>query len=140
VDGGFFALMGNDEYLLRLIDAGEREAAREYVGWLLAATGAHAIKVVNPGGVEVWKRRVRARTELDSPIGSSRVTPRAIVETLVDAGNLLGLPHAAHIHCNNLGVAGNVTTTLESMRAVSGRRAHFTHLQFPAYAATADGA
>ena len=25
VDGGFFVLMGNDEYLLRLIDAGERE-------------------------------------------------------------------------------------------------------------------
>ena len=60
----------------------------------------------------------------------SRVTPRAILETLVDAANGLALPHAAHIHCNNLGVAGNVATTLDSMRAVDGRRAHFTHLQF----------
>ena len=135
VDGGFFVLMGNDEYLLRTIAAGERERAREYAAWLLAAAGGYAIKVVNPGGVELWKQGARAAlTGLDTPIGSTRVTPRAIIETLVDAANSLGLPHAAHIHCNNLGVAGNVTTTLESMRAVSGRRAHFAHLQFHSYA------
>jgi formylmethanofuran dehydrogenase subunit A len=140
VDGGFFVLLGNDEYLLRLIDAGERERAREYAAWVMGATGGYAIKIVNPGGVELWKRGARGRTELDSPIGSSRVTPRAILETLVDAGNALGLPHAAHIHCNNLGVAGNVATTLDSMRAVQGRRAHFTHLQFHAYSGAPDGA
>src|SRR6185295_9463863 len=55
VDGGFYALLGNDDYLLRLIDAGDRERAREYAAWLLGATGAYAIKVVNPGGVERWK-------------------------------------------------------------------------------------
>src|SRR5262249_4553640 len=38
VDGGFFALLGNDEYLLRQIAAGERDRARDYAGWLLAAT------------------------------------------------------------------------------------------------------
>jgi formylmethanofuran dehydrogenase subunit A len=139
VDGGFFVLLGNDEYLLRLIAAGEREQAREYAAWVLRATGAYAIKVVNPGGVELWKRGVRERTDLDGAIGSSRVTPRAILETLVDAGNDLGLPHAAHIHCNNLGAAGNISTTLGSMRAVEGRRAHFTHLQFHAYGATVEG-
>ena len=68
------------------------------------------------------------------------MTPRAILETLVDAGNSLGLPHPAHIHCNNLGVAGNVATTVESMRAVGGRRAHFTHLQFHSYAKEEGGA
>ena len=139
VDGGFFVLMGNDEYLLRLIDRGERERAREYAAWLLGAAGGYAIKVVNPGGVELWKRGARERTGLDTPIGSSRVTPRAILETLVDAGNALGLPHAAHIHCNNLGVAGNVRTTIESMKAVAGRRAHFTHLQFQSYTETEGG-
>jgi formylmethanofuran dehydrogenase subunit A len=116
VDGGFFVLLGNDEYLLRLIDAGERERAREYAAWLLGATGGYAIKIVNPGGVELWKRGSRERTELDTPIGSSRVTPRAILETLVDAGNLLRLPHAAHIHCNNLGAAGNVSTIQTALR------------------------
>jgi formylmethanofuran dehydrogenase subunit A len=134
VDGGFFLLLGNDEYLIRQIDAGERERAREYAAWMLGAAGAYAIKIVNPGGIERWKRGDRDRTELDTPIGSSRVTPRAILETLVDTANALQLPHAAHIHCNNLGVPGNVATTLESMRATSGRRAHFTHLQFHSYA------
>ena len=140
VDGGFFVLLGNDEYLLRLIDAGERQQARDYAAWMIGAAGGYAIKVVNPGGVELWKRGARDRTELDTPVGSTRVTPRAILETLVDAGNALRLPHAAHIHCNNLGAAGNVTTTIASMRAVEGRRAHFTHLQFHGYGTTAAGA
>jgi formylmethanofuran dehydrogenase subunit A len=139
VDAGFFVLLGNDEYLLRLIAAGERARAREYAAWLLGAAGGYAIKVVNPGGVELWKRGVKDRIGLDTPVGSEQVTPRAILETLVDAANQLGLPHAAHIHCNDLGVAGNVATTLASMRAVDGRRAHFTHLQFHAYDAAPDG-
>jgi formylmethanofuran dehydrogenase subunit A len=139
VDAGFFVLMGNDEYLLRLVATGERAQASEYAAWLLGAAGGYAIKVVNPGGVELWKRGARDRVGLDTPVGSERVTPRAILETLVEAANGLGLPHAAHIHCNDLGVAGNVATTLASMRAVEGRRAHFTHLQFHAYDAAPDG-
>ena len=55
LDAGCFALMGNDEYLLRQIAAGERGRARDYVAWLLGATGAYAVKVVNPGGIEAWK-------------------------------------------------------------------------------------
>jgi formylmethanofuran dehydrogenase subunit A len=138
VDGGCFVLMGNDEYLFRQIDTGERERAREYVAWLLGAAGGYAIKIVNPGGIERWKRGDRDRTDLDTPVGSSRVTPRAILDTLVDAGNVLRLPHAAHIHCNNLGLPGNVETTIASMRATAGRRAHFTHLQFHSYASAAE--
>jgi formylmethanofuran dehydrogenase subunit A len=138
VDGGFFVLLGNNELLLRLIAAGERERAREYAGWLLGATGGYAIKIVNPGGVELWKRGAREPTDLDTPVGSTRVTPRAILETLADAAQALALPHPVHVHCNNLGVAGNVATTLASMRAVAGgaggHRAHFTHLQFHSYA------
>jgi formylmethanofuran dehydrogenase subunit A len=140
VDGGLFVLLGNDDYLLRLIDAGEQAQARDYVAWVLAASGGYAVKVVNPGGIELWKRGARGHTDLDAPVGSSRVTPRAILETLVDAANALALPHAAHVHCNNLGLPGNVATTLDSMRAVSGRRAHFTHLQFHAYGAGEKGA
>jgi formylmethanofuran dehydrogenase subunit A len=138
VDAGCFVLMGNDEYLLRLIDAGERSLAREYVAWLLKAAGAYAIKLVNPGGVELWKRGAREPTGLDTPVGSTRVTPRGIIEILVEAANALALPHPAHVHCNNLGVPGNVQTTLNSMRAVDGQRAHFTHLQFHAYGRTND--
>ncbi|HEU4642281.1 MAG TPA: formylmethanofuran dehydrogenase subunit A [Gemmatimonadaceae bacterium] len=134
IDAGCFILMGNDEYLLRQIAAGERERARDYAAWLLGAAGGYAIKIVNPGGVELWKRNVREIRSIDDEVGHAGVTPRAVLETLADAADALRLPHPVHIHCNNLGVPGNVATTLDSMRAVEGRRAHFTHLQFHSYA------
>jgi len=133
IDGGFFALLGNDEYLLRQIAAGELTRAKDYAAWILRSTGGFAIKVVNPGGVELWKRNVREVKTLDDPVGTSNVTPRRILEVLAGAANDLGLPHPVHIHCNNLGAAGNVAMTLDSMRALEGRRAHFTHLQFHSY-------
>jgi len=139
VDAGFYVLAGNDAYLWQLIDRGERERARQYVAWLLGAAGGYALKVVNPGGVELWKRGLRDRVGLDDALGSTRVTARAILETLCAAADELRLPHATHIHCNDLGVAGNIATTLASMQALSGRRAHFTHVQFHAYASGPDG-
>ena len=133
VDGGIFVLMGNDEYLLRQIASGERDRARDYAGWLLGATGGYAIKLVNPGGVEAWKTGQRNVLTIDDKVGGTSVTPRAILETLADAANGLRLPHPVHIHCNNLGVAGNAATTLATLQALSGRRAHLTHLQFHCY-------
>ena len=133
VDGGIFVLMGNDEYLLRQIDAGERDRARDYAAWLLGATGGYAIKCVNAGGIEAWKVGERNVTSIDTAVGGRRVTPRAILEVLADTANALHLPHPVHIHCNNLGVPGNAATTLATMEALSGRRAHLTHLQFHCY-------
>ena len=133
LDGGIFVLMGNDEYLLRQIEAGERDRARDYAAWLLQSTGGYAVKIVNPGGIEAWKAGQRNVTGLDDAIGGRKVTPRAILETLADAASALRLPHPVHIHANNLGVAGNASTTLASMEALAGRRAHFTHLQFHCY-------
>jgi formylmethanofuran dehydrogenase subunit A len=133
LDGGIFILMGNDEYLLRQVAAGERERARDYAAWLLGSTGGYAIKIVNPGGVEAWKSGQRNLNGLDDALAGTGVTPRAILETLTDAGNQLGLPHPVHIHCNNLGLPGNASVTLASMDAVAGRRAHFTHVQFHSY-------
>ncbi len=133
IDGGFYTLLGNDDYLHRQIAANELGRAKDYAAWILKSTGGYAIKVVNPGGIELWKRNVREVKTLDDPVGAANVTPRRILEVLGDAANELGLPHPVHIHCNNLGVAGNVAMTLESMRALEGRRAHFTHLQFHSY-------
>jgi len=133
IDAGLFTLLGNDDYLLRQIAAGEAARARDYAAWVLSAAGGYAIKIVNPGGVERWKAGGRNVTGLDDAVGSGAVTPRRILETLADAANALELPHPVHIHCNNLGQAGNATTTLETMRALAGRRAHFTHLQFHSY-------
>src|SRR5216110_2158511 len=140
IDAGFFVLLGNDEYLLRQLAAGEAVRARDYVAWLLGTTRGYAIKIVNPGGVAVWKSgggaggsADRNVSGIDDPVGSSSVTPRKILEVLAGAANALGLPHPVHVHCNNLGQPGNVATTLESMRALAGQRAHFTHLQFHSY-------
>jgi formylmethanofuran dehydrogenase subunit A len=138
VDAGCYMLLGNDEYLFRQIAAGETARARDYAAWLLEVTRGYAIKIVNPGGVAAWKSggapaAQRNVTGLDDPVGSSAVTPRRILETLADAANALGLPHPVHIHCNNLGRPGNAATTLATMRALAGRRAHFTHLQFHSY-------
>lgn len=132
VDAGFFALLGNDDYLLSQLSAGETELARDYIAWLLGRTGAYAIKVVNPGGIAWWKSGNRQPREFDEPVREG-VTPRSILEAITQAGNDLGLPHPVHIHCNDLGIPGNVATTLASMKAVNGRRAHFTHLQFHSY-------
>ena len=133
IDAGFFILMGNDDYLFRQIAGGETARARDYAAWLLGAAGAYAIKCVNPGGIERWKAGARNVTGLDDAVGSSTVTPRKILETLTEAATALHLPHPVHIHCNNLGQAGNAATTLDTMRALAGRRAHFTHLQFHSY-------
>ena len=137
LDAGLFVLLGNDDYLLRQIAAGETARARDYAAWLLGVTRGYAIKIVNPGGVAVWKGGDGRRnvTGLDDPVGSSAVTPRKILETLGAAADALALPHPVHVHCNNLGQPGNYVTTLESMKALGagGRRAHFTHLQFHSY-------
>jgi formylmethanofuran dehydrogenase subunit A len=138
VDAGCYMLLGNDEYLFRQIAAGETARARDYAAWLLGVTRGYAIKIVNPGGVAAWKSggapaTQRNVTGLDDPVGSSAVTPRRILETLAGAATALGLPHPVHIHCNNLGQPGNAAITLETMRALAGQRAHFTHLQFHSY-------
>src|SRR5260370_5673397 len=135
IDAGCYVLLGNDDYLLRQIAASEAARARDYAAWLLGATRGYAIKIVNPGGVARWKAGGRERnvTGLDDAIGSSAVTPRRILATLADAANALALPHPVHIHCNNLGQAGNAATTLATMELLAGQRAHFTHLQFHSY-------
>lgn len=133
VDKGLYVLMANHEYLLRAIAKGEAARARDFAAWLLSAAKAYAIKIVNPGGVAVWKSRRGDVRDLDEPVGGLEVTPRRIVQTLAGAADELSLPHPVHVHCNHLGVAGNAEITLETMRALEGRRAHFTHLQFHAY-------
>jgi formylmethanofuran dehydrogenase subunit A len=133
VDAGFFVLLGNDDYLLEQLARGEARRARDYAAWLLGSAGGYAIKIVNPGGIARWKTGARNVTSIDDPVGSTAVTARRILETLADAAIALELPHPVHIHCNNLGQPGNAHTTLETMRALTGRRAHFTHLQFHGY-------
>lgn len=142
IDSGCFTMMGNNYLLLKVLSGpdrqGRQERLRDLVCWLLRASRGYAVKVVNPGGVEDWKWNAGA-AGLDTPTPPFGVTPRQIVTELADAVNALGLPHAMHLHCNHLGEPGNVETTLETMRALEGRRTHFTHIQYHAYDATQKG-
>jgi formylmethanofuran dehydrogenase subunit A len=134
LDKGIFVLMGNNQYALECIKRGDREQLRMFIAWLLTASKGYAPKLVNPGGVEAWKRTPSARGHgLDDAVPGYDITPRAIIREIVAAANDLGLPHPAHIHCNQLGMPGNWRTTLATMEAVEGRRAHVTHIQFHSY-------
>ena len=139
VDKAFLVLMGNNLSLFDLI----REAApndvgpvTEAVAWWLEATAGYGVKLVNPGGVEMWKRGNRNVTALDDEVEGLGVTPRRVLEAIAGSVDELGLPHPVHVHCNNLGVAGNWRTTLETLDTLQGRRAHLAHLQFHAYGGT----
>jgi formylmethanofuran dehydrogenase subunit A len=134
IDKGFFVLMGNNHYVLQQIKAGDAAKLRAFVAWLLGAAKGYAVKLVNPGGVEVWKeQRAGNVTGLDDEVPAFHVTPRQIIQGLAQAAMDLGLPHPVHIHCNNLGLPGNWATTLATMQALEGRRAHLTHIQFHSY-------
>jgi formylmethanofuran dehydrogenase subunit A len=132
IDKGFFVLMGNNEFIMQQIAAGEREKLRGYVAWLLQATKGYAVKLVNPGGVELWKFLGNAHT-IDDEVTGFGVTPRQIIQSLAEASMELRLPHAVHIHSNNLGIAGNWRTTLDTMKALGGRPGHLAHVQFHSY-------
>lgn len=133
IDKGFLVLVGNNHYVMDQIAGGERERLRAFLGWLLRASRGYGLKVVNPGGVEVWKQGRNGMAGLDDTVPGFGVTPRAIVREVARSADELRLPHSVHVHCNQLGMPGNWTTTLETMRAVEGHRGHFTHVQFHSY-------
>jgi formylmethanofuran dehydrogenase subunit A len=135
IDKGFFALMGNNHYVMRSIQRNEPDKLKAFVAWLLGAAKGYATKLVNPGGVEVWKHRREGNVkDLDTRVDGFGVTPRQIIASVARAVDELRLPHPVHIHCNNLGMPGNWTTTLETMKLLEGHRGHLTHIQFHSYA------
>lgn len=134
LDAGFYVLMGNNHYVMQSLQRKEPEKLQAFIGWLLAATKGYAPKIVNPGGVEVWKHHSSGNVSgLDSVVDHFEVTPRQIIQGVARAADALRLPHPVHIHCNNLGMPGNWRTTLETMQAFEGHQGHLTHIQFHSY-------
>jgi len=133
VDKGAYALLGNDDFLLRLLAGAEPQSKiNDYVAWTLDATQAIAIKVVNPGGISAFKFNQRA-LDVDDRHPHYGVTPRAVLQALTRAVHELGVPHALHVHACNLGVPGNVASTLATIDAAGGLPIHLTHIQFHSY-------
>ena len=134
IDKGFYILLANNVCLNQLLEKGRMAEFKEAVAWWLNAAKGYGVKLVNPGGDEPWKGHRNSNVHnLDEQIRGFDLTPRKIIKALIDATNDLGLPHPAHIHCNNLGHSGNYTTTIETMKTAEGRRVHITHIQFHSY-------
>ncbi|QDV67287.1 Formyltransferase/hydrolase complex Fhc subunit A [Rosistilla carotiformis] len=133
VDKSCLVLMANNEIMMDLIQAGEYEKAKDVVAWYVWAAKAYGVKAVSPGGVAAWKWGEDAK-QLTSPIaGYHKLTPGDIVKNLARIVDDLQLPHPMHLHCNNLGAPGNISTTIETMKHLEGHRAHIAHLQYHAY-------
>lgn len=133
LDHGAYVMLGNDELFLQMLAEGQDfERIRDYMAWTIRATKAMGVKVVNPGGISAFKFNQR-KLDVDENHVHWRVTPRQVVHTLAKALRELGVPHPLHIHGSNLGVAGNIQSTLETIDALDGLPAHLTHVQFHAY-------
>jgi formylmethanofuran dehydrogenase subunit A len=133
IDKATLAVLGNDDYLLTLLRDNEGEhAVEDYVAWTLEMSRSLGIKVVNAGGAAAFKENVRAFS-FDDVVPSFGLTSRQIVKALQRAVSNLGVPHPLHVHCNNLGLAGNFESALATIAAAEELPLHLAHLQFYGY-------
>ncbi|MBA2409599.1 MAG: formylmethanofuran dehydrogenase subunit A [Gammaproteobacteria bacterium] len=138
VDTGGYAILGNDDFLLRLLaDGAEQDVINDYVAWTLNATQCIGIKVVNAGGINAFKYNAR-KLDLDEQSPHYGVRPRDIIRCLSRAITELGIPHPLHVHTSNLGIPGNIASTLATIDAAEGHRIHLTHVQFHSYGTEGD--
>ncbi|MGB3037479.1 MAG: formylmethanofuran dehydrogenase subunit A [Methyloceanibacter sp.] len=138
VDKGAFVMLGSDDYFLRQLAAkNEFERIKDYVAWTMHAAQAIAVKVVNPGGISAFKFNQR-KLDLDEEHVYYHVTPRQIIVTLARALKELGVVHPLHVHGCNLGIPGNIESTLATIRAAEGLPLHMTHTQFLSYGTEGD--
>jgi formylmethanofuran dehydrogenase subunit A len=133
LDTGAYVLLGNETVLLRLLSEGAPQALiNDYVAWIVGATQAVGVKVVNAGGIDAFKFNGRAM-DVDTPHPRWGVTPGQVIRALAAAVYQVGIPHPLHVHCSNLGTAGNIESTLATIRAADGYPIHLTHAQFHSY-------
>ncbi len=138
LDKGGYVMLGNDDFLLRLLrDQADQKQINDYVAWTLNATQCLGVKVVNPGGISAFKFNQRA-LDLDEKHPHYGVTPRQVLKALARAVYELGVPHPLHVHGCNLGVPGNIETTLKTIAGVEGLPMHLTHVQFHSYGTEGD--
>ena len=133
IDHGAYVMLGNDELFLQMLAARDDfERLRDYVGWTIHASKALGVKVVNPGGISAFKFNQRS-LDVDEPHVHYGITPREVLHTLTRALTELRVPHPLHVHASNLGVPGNIDSTIATMDAADGLPIHLTHIQFHSY-------
>jgi len=142
LDNGCMFLSSNNWMVLKYIHDGEMEKAAAYISWLLDQTKAYAIKLVNPGGVEAWSWGQNIENGQD-PVPYFNLSPNEIINGLTEVNEMLNMPHAVHLHGNNLGSPGSYETFIDNasaalrseVKTVSERDTtiHATHVQFYSY-------
>ncbi|MDO9161908.1 MAG: formylmethanofuran dehydrogenase subunit A [Methylococcaceae bacterium] len=133
IDTAGLAILGNDDFLLRLMRGrASQNQINDYVAWTLQATRCLGLKVINAGGANAFKSNVRS-FDLDDVVPDYGVSSRQILQTLQRAACEIQLPHPVHVHCNNLGMPGNVDTAIATMEAAQGLPMHLAHIQFYGY-------
>lgn len=138
IDKGGYVMLGSDDFLLRMMAANkDQESINNYVAWTMNQSHAIGVKVVNPGGINAFKFNQR-KLDLDENNQFYGVTPREILLRLARAVKELGVPHPLHVHGCNLGVPGNMSTTLDTMEGIEGLPMHMTHIQFHSYGTEGD--
>jgi len=146
LDHAAFTLLGNNWFVMQYLKEGDMDKAAAYVSWILKATKGYAIKIVNPGGTEAWGWGGNVNG-INDPTPYFDITGGEIIRGLAEINEMLGLPHAIHLHCNDLGHPGNYETTLASFdlpkglkaKPVTGKRdavVHATHVQYHSYGGT----
>lgn len=142
IDKGALTLFGSNWPTMDFVREKDMDKLAAYVAWGLLASRGFGVKVVNPGGGEMWGFGKNV-TGLDDVVPNFDVTPREIIVSLMKVNEMLGLPHSVHLHCNNLGKPGNIKTTLASMELANQVKAskdrqvlHVTHATFNAWGGT----
>lgn len=134
IDKATLVVLGNDDLLMTMIREGESEnAIADYVAWTVSASRALGVKCINAGGSAAIKENVR-KFDFDDVVPDYGVSSRQIVKTLQKAVGDLDIPHPLHVHCNNLGVPGASSDSIEAtIRAAEGNPLHLAHIQFYGY-------
>lgn len=133
IDKAGLAILGNDSFLLNALRNKKSQSyINDYVSWTLDSTKCLGLKVINAGGSESFKRGI-TKFDLDDIVPSFGISSRTILKKLNIACEQIGVPHPLHVHCNNLGMAGNVETALKTIESAEGRKMHLAHIQFYGY-------
>ena len=123
-------IVGNDNFLLESLSNKKGQSyIDDYVGWTINSSKCIGLKVINAGGSEIFKNNEDAESfSLDDIVPAYGVSSRQILESLNLANENLKIPHPVHVHCNNLGMAGNVESIFNTNEAAQGRRMQFAHI------------
>jgi formylmethanofuran dehydrogenase subunit A len=123
--------------IMQAIRDGDQDRVAAIVAWTLEAAKGFAIKLTNPGGTEAWGWGGNVSC-INDRVPFFDVTPAEIISAMINANEALNLPHSVHLHCNNLGLPGNYSCTLDTFDLVPDLNAtrqtlYATHVQFHSY-------